>query len=58
MLEECVQALPKLPCISSDESSIAYALNGMAAVQMLQTAGARIFGEIGSSYFNGIRIPM
>ena len=52
MLEECVQALPKLPRISSD------ALNGIAAVQMLKTAGARIFGEIGSSYFNGIRIRM
>ena len=50
VLEECVQALPRLPSINSDEPSTAYVLDGMAAVQMLKTTGARTFGEMSSSY--------
>ena len=58
VLEECVQALPRLPTINSDEPSTAYVLDGMAAVQMLKTAGARTFKEMGSSYFDGITAPL
>ena len=54
VFEECVHALSRLPPINSDEPSTAYVLDGMAAVQMLKTAGARNFGEMGSSYFDGI----
>ena len=54
VLEECVLALPRLLSINSDEPSAAYVLDGMTAVQMLKTAGARTFAEMGSSYFNGI----
>ena len=60
VLEECVQALPRLPTINSDEPSTAYVLDGMAAVQMLKSAGARTFGEMGSSlsYFDRITAPL
>ena len=58
MLEECVQALPRLPSINSHEPSTAYVLNGMAGVQMLKTAGARTFGEMGGIYFDGITAPL
>ena len=58
VLEECVQALPRLPTINSDEPSTAYVLDGMAAVQMLKSAGARTFGEMGSSYFDVITAPL
>ena len=58
VLEECVQALPRLPTINSDEPSTAYVLDDMAAVQMLKSAGARTFGEMGSSYFDVITAPL
>lgn len=58
VLEECVQALPRLASINSDEPSTVYVLDGMAAVQVLKTAGARTFGEMGSSYFDGITAPL
>ena len=58
LLEECVQDLPRLLSINSDELSDAYVLDGMAAVQMLKTAGAQTFGEMSSSYFDGITAPL
>ena len=43
--------------MNSHELSTAYVLNGMAGVQMSKTAGARTFGEMGGTYFDGITAP-
>ena len=44
--------------INSDELSDVYVLDGMAAVQMLKTAGARTIGEMSSSHFDEITAPL
>ena len=45
MLEDSVQVLPRLPC-DNDEPLTANIIDGMAAEQMIKTAGMRTFGEM------------
>lgn len=44
-LEEAVDVAPRLPPVGAPEPFTAYALDGMAIVQRVKTAGPRTFGE-------------
>ena len=55
VLEDQVQVLPRLPV---EEESTAYIIDGMAAVQMMKTAGAATFGELAGKYFDAITAPL
>ena len=57
VLEDSVQVLPRLPC-DNDEPLTANIIDGMAAVQMIKTAGTSTFGKIASHYFNTVTAPL
>ena len=53
VLEDSVQVLPRLPC-DNDEPLTANIIDGMAAVQMIKTAGT----STASHYFNTVTAPL
>ena len=57
VLEGSVQVLPRLPC-DNDEPLTANIIDGMAAVQMIKTAGTRTFGKMASHNFNTVTAPL
>lgn len=57
VLEDSVQVLPRLPC-DNDEPLTANIIDGMAAVQMIKTAGTSTFGKMASHYFNTVTAPL
>lgn len=50
VLGDSVQVLPRLSC-DNNEPLTANIIDGMAAVQMIKTAGTHTFGEMASHYF-------
>lgn len=57
VLEDSVQVLPGLPC-DNNEPMTANIIDGMAAMQMIKTAGTRMFGEMANHYFNTVTAPL
>ena len=57
MLEDSVKVLPRLPC-DNDEPLTANIIGGMAAVQMIKTAGTPTFGKMASHYLNTVTVPL
>ena len=52
VLEGTVPVLPRLP--SESNQATAYILDGMAVVQKVKSAGARMFGDMASQYYETI----
>ena len=58
VLEDSVQVLPRLPCDNDEPLTANILIDGMAAVQMIKTAGTSTFGKMASHYFNTVTAPL